>query len=782
MNIKKNVFFLLLLFFYSIFAKDIKELEMQWQNLEPNEKLTALHDITEFYFKINPQKSLEFAQKTQKEAELQNNKAIEATALRTLGILSIKFSGDYEKALNYFLGSLTIVEELKSKKNLSNSLTNVGIAYEMLGDYQNALKYHQNALIAAESNDDKNSMSISYNNIGNVYNRKSDYNEALTNYFKSMQLKEDLGDLNGVAVCLNNIGIIYEELDDIDNALEIHKRSLGLKRKQRDNKGIASSLNNIANLYTNQGKIKESLEYHLEALEIKKKIGDKRSISNSLRNIGTTYHKIHDDETALNYYQKSLDLDCEINNKTGLATSYLNMSNVYLVQKKYDKVLSNLNNSEEIALVLDEKNLLKQIYETYYKLYTEQNNSTKALEYHKKISKMKDEIFNEKKSEQIIEMTTKYDTKQKEKEIVKLEESKKKLAKDKAKKEKQLIVAKKETEEKIKVIERLETQKKIDRLEITNTQLELNNKQMKLNKVLSQRLFFIVIFAMSILLAFVFYNQYRNKKRDLKNISEANEKIRSQNVELEKMDDSQKKMIVELQDLNATKNKFFSIIAHDLKNGFSSLLSGTNLLTTHIKKLEREAIIEIAFELKNSADNLNNLLQNLLQWSRVQTNRIKNEPEKIPIYMLLAHNVRLLRTVASQKDITLETDIDEYLYIFADKNMINSVVQNLIYNAIKFTNNNGKIIVKGVQKRNTVEISISDNGVGMDKSTMDKLFRLEEHVTTHGTADEQGTGLGLLLCKEFVNKNDGEIFLESKLGKGTKVSFVVPLAEAPDKA
>ncbi len=163
-----------------------------------------------------------------------------------------------------------------------------------------------------------------------------------------------------------------------------------------------------------------------------------------------------------------------------------------------------------------------------------------------------------------------------------------------------------------------------------------------------------------------------------------------------------------------------------------------------------------------------------MQWSRIQTGRIKNEPEELPLDMLIQYNLRLLRNAAEEKSIKLQAEIPEKSYVWADKNMINSVIQNLVYNALKFTKKNGEIKIKVDSQEKNSTICIIDNGVGMTDNTKNKLFRIDQHITSRGTNNEQGTGLGLLLCKEFIEKNHGKIWIESEIGKGTSVCFTLP--------
>ncbi len=232
-----------------------------------------------------------------------------------------------------------------------------------------------------------------------------------------------------------------------------------------------------------------------------------------------------------------------------------------------------------------------------------------------------------------------------------------------------------------------------------------------------------------------------------------------------------------LRELNATKDKFFSIIAHDLKNPIGAFKNVLELLYENFNDFTKEEILEIIEPLKESSTQLFSLLENLLLWSRAQTGRIQIEPIEFDIVDLIRQNINLLQLQAANKQIKIEMDVPERIFVLADINSITTVLRNLISNAIKFTQPNGKIVVSATSKNNFAEVCVEDTGVGMSKETMEKLFRIDVHHTSLGTANEKGTGLGLIVCKEFVEANGGQIWVESKEGKGSKFYFTIPLAQ-----
>jgi len=248
-----------------------------------------------------------------------------------------------------------------------------------------------------------------------------------------------------------------------------------------------------------------------------------------------------------------------------------------------------------------------------------------------------------------------------------------------------------------------------------------------------------------------------------------------QAIERRKNSEEIKRYAEELKQLNATKDKFFSIIAHDLKNPFITILGFSDLLITDYEELTDEERLYYIQEMKNSADKSHSLLQNLLQWSRSQTGRIHYNPHKLNLKEIACSNTNLIQPTANKKEISFECTLNEKIYIMADEDMINTIFRNLLTNAVKFTDMGGKVKISSRTIDGFEEISIEDNGIGMPEDVRVNLFRLDKSYTTTGTQNETGTGLGLILCKEFVEKHGGSIKVKSEEGKGTKFIFTLPL-------
>ena len=234
----------------------------------------------------------------------------------------------------------------------------------------------------------------------------------------------------------------------------------------------------------------------------------------------------------------------------------------------------------------------------------------------------------------------------------------------------------------------------------------------------------------------------------------------------------------ELLNLNAEKDKFFSIVAHDLRSPFNSFLGLTQIMAEDLQSLSMSQIQNIAMSMSKSANNLYALLENLLAWSRLQRGMTSFDPKSFLLIPKISESIELICEMANRKGIETILNFQEDLVVFADQNMLESTIRNVALNAVKFTNKGGQITISARSvSRNSIEISVKDTGIGMSKEIMDKLFRIDEHISRVGTEGEASTGLGLLLSRDFIEKHGGRIWAESEEGKGSTFYFTFPSNE-----
>jgi signal transduction histidine kinase len=224
------------------------------------------------------------------------------------------------------------------------------------------------------------------------------------------------------------------------------------------------------------------------------------------------------------------------------------------------------------------------------------------------------------------------------------------------------------------------------------------------------------------------------------------------------------------------KDKFFSIISHDLMNPFNALLGFSEMLTVSAKNGDKEDCVEYSQIVHQSTKRILNLLQNLLVWSRMQNGKMKYTPKSVRIDELVSNTMMIIAPIAQNKEIKLDWNVNSDTTATIDPNMIGSVLQNLVTNAIKFTERGGRVTVNAFTESNQLNFTVSDTGVGISDEQINKLFKLDKTSSSRGTDDEVGTGLGLIICKEFIESHQGKIWVESTQGKGSNFCFSIPLS------
>jgi signal transduction histidine kinase len=226
---------------------------------------------------------------------------------------------------------------------------------------------------------------------------------------------------------------------------------------------------------------------------------------------------------------------------------------------------------------------------------------------------------------------------------------------------------------------------------------------------------------------------------------------------------------------NMDKDKFFSIISHDLKSPFQGIMGMAELLNEDYALLEESEKQESLYLMDKSIKNVYALIEDLLEWARLQSGKMEFEPTNVDLKDVILKAISIAQITANNKNIVIKNEINSNSNVFVDKNMITTVIRNLLANAIKFSKECSEIIITSKNVDDKALLSITDSGIGMNENTINKLFKIDEHYTSIGTNGEKGTGLGLILCKELIEINRGSIWAESEFGKGSTFSFTMPL-------
>ena len=258
-------------------------------------------------------------------------------------------------------------------------------------------------------------------------------------------------------------------------------------------------------------------------------------------------------------------------------------------------------------------------------------------------------------------------------------------------------------------------------------------------------------------------------------LEEKQEEVKMQAEELKAQKDSLEETNKKLHELNLTKDKFFSIIAHDLKSPFSNLIGFLSLLNSRVDSYERDKIKKFVKLSYQSSTKIYNLLDDLLKWSRSQLNVIEIKKQKVDIRKIINANTKFIENAAENKNVEIRINLQEEISISTDENMVNTIIRNLLSNAVKFSHSNGVVTISGQKAGREIIISIKDSGVGLSNDDIGKLFRVDVPTQQIGESKEKGTGLGLIICKDFVEQLGGKIWVESELGNGSTFKFSLPL-------
>jgi len=296
--------------------------------------------------------------------------------------------------------------------------------------------------------------------------------------------------------------------------------------------------------------------------------------------------------------------------------------------------------------------------------------------------------------------------------------------------------------------------------------------------ILEQIFLLMSFISAGLLLRYIKQTRERVNYIKTKKIEYANKQISIKNKELLKAKRQAEESEMQLRELNATKDKFFTIIAHDLRNPFNIILAFSNMLLEGIANKDSDKIEKYAVNVHTTANQTYELLQNLLEWSRIQQGILIPVFQKTNLKHIAEEICMLSNEMAVDKGIKLENNIRDDIYLNCDKDMTKTILRNLISNAIKFTNCGGTVTLNSISNNNITEIQISDNGVGIIPEKLPHLFSIEKNISTKGTNKEKGSGLGLILCKEFVEKQGGKIWVESESGKGSDFKFTLPVFKA----
>lgn len=638
--------------------------------------------------------------------------------------LNVKLSNSFnyqekDSSLYYFNNALKLADSIAYKKTLADKLYDLGYDYELNNDFEKAIRSYEKAIFIYEELGDLDLLAELYNYVGYAYIQIYAEDKGIEFYIKSLKLFERLNDEQGIALNYIDIGNLYYDQKKFDDAKKFFQDALTIYEKQSDNEGIATSYTNLGNVFADDGDCQLGIDYYKQSIILEEEINDEYGIAINYNNIGDCYIQLKLYDEALSYFLESFNIATKINDDELIALIYLNIADVYLQQNKYYQAIAYANKSLEISKEIGKLDFQLENFLFLAQSFEAFKNDSKALFYYKEHYRVKDSIFDSDKANIV-----------------------------------QLFNALNELENTHYTISELSNKNQLAELKFENGR-----------KISYFLIVAIILFAMLIILLI----HQRNSKKKAYNLLEF------RNYQINKMNNEIQKQRDHLRELNKTKDKFFSIIAHDLKNPFNSIKGFTELLIDNNQEYDEEKQLKFLRIIKDSTTKASALLNNLLVWANSQSGNLDYNPKKTELVKDVLDVVSLLEIQAIKKEIDIYNNVDHNLLVKADENMLNTILRNLISNAIKFTKQHGEIKIQSVLNKNMVEITVKDNGVGIPKEDIDSLFSIDVKNTHVGTANEQGSGLGLVLCKDFVEKHSGEIWVNSSENEGTEFTFSIPL-------
>lgn len=627
---------------------------------------------------------------------------------------------DPKKSIKYSNESLSLIPEYGDSLDKAYVNQNLGTGYWMLGKYDEAEIYYLKAKDLFLLTENMKHLAGIYSNLAMVYNYKNQLDKAIEYQLKGLEIEEENNYREGMISTTNNLGLIYATQENYEEAHGYFIRSLELQKELKKTDHITYSLNNIGVMYLHLEMFDKASEYFKESLGIAKENKNAFGIAFSLFNIAKV--DVHQGklEEALAKVNESLEIRRQFGDPRNITENLLLLTEILIDKDDLDKALPYLQ--EAIDLCRNNGLIQQRVYlEENFSLYYEKKGMYKeALEKYKVLTALKDSIFTEENAKQINEFKTKFN------------------------------VGKKEREN-----------------EILRKNNEIQALQLEKNKLIQN--YYKILLLIGLLFMFVIFMNLKNKNKANKQLQEKNELISKRDEELLIANDKLKELI-------ENKDKFISIMAHDIKNPLVAQISGTRILIKEIEKLDDKNLLVIAQEMQRNIVHLISLLDNLLKWSRLQNGRMQYNPGKIDLYGVILRSTNLYKMKASLKNITIENNVSENTFLFADKDMLVSIINNLLTNAIKFSYPESKIEIHSEVIEDHVLIRVKDYGVGMSENKMNELFRLDINPSTPGTSHEKGTGLGLILTREFIEKNKGTYKIDSVLGKGTEITVSIPIS------
>jgi signal transduction histidine kinase len=620
-----------------------------------------------------------------------------------------------EEAIVALKRSIVIRTASNDSVGLGSSLNFTGYVYWLISNYDSAVYYFEKALVIRNKLPNKMHRATTYNNLGTVFYNWSLYDKALDHYLRSLELQKEEKNNNGVARCLCNIGLVFNETAQNEKAIEYYRESLPYANASKLVQTIGYVYNCLGTAFSPVNK-DSALFYLKKSLDIYQAGNDTIGTALAYQGLGNFYLDIKDWKNAKIYFTQMLKIAISENIPMRIARAYKGLGQTFLLGNNLVEAQENFEKSVVIGEKSSIKFILRDAFANLAEIYERQGKTDKALAAMKQYNEYNLQIENEGMQKRLLDLKNKSEY-------------------DKYRRS--LDVQKYENE-KQKIYLAVTISAILFLLIIAIILFRMNNKRKKINLLLQEKNLLI---------------EGQSKEIKLKN--------------------------VELLELNEAKEKLFSIIAHDLRSPFNTLINIAIMLKEDYHEFSDDERLEYITAFEETAIKTFELVENLLNLSASRTGRISFNPVIVETAKIADKIINLCIPQANKKEIKLLNTIDKNSTAFVDPSMLEIIIRNLMNNAIKYCKTGGRVELSAYKEDQKLFIAVHDNGIGMDDATQENIFNINVIHSKMGTGGERGTGLGLGLCKEFVEKNGGRIWVESELDKGSKFVFSVP-SEQPE--
>jgi len=650
------------------------------------------------------------------------------------------YKGTYSAAIDTLNSALRFYTEVGHIRGVANVYNSLGVNFFNLAQYDTARYFYYQALSANTDFNDSVGIATNHANLGVIAYVQGNYDDALMHYIKALEIREKIGSNHSKASIYMKVALIYDLLEEREKSYEYLIAAISLYSKEGLELERAKAMINLSNTLYKMDSAKTAKNVLLEANRTIRKIGNKRILSTACINMGHAFMREDNLDSALMYFYEALDLVNELKQKRELSNLYINIGDVFYRSADYDGAIEYFLGSLEIMKAIGTFDSKAFALEMLSSSYEKKNDFKNAYSTCRQYAQFKDSILNIEKDANLARI--------------------------------EAVFKKRQQEQRIALLE---------------NQQRLN--EFKLQKAQSARNFVIIISLLGIVLTVVLFQRYRQKVKMNKILHEKNKEVQLKNKEIQtqasNMEEFNRLLVeknrfiekqkIELELVNETKDRFFSIIGHDLRSPIAAVFSTIGLM--RIKDYSGEKQRKLLGAVESNLQTTLDLLENLMFWAKSQDKNLRPNFQLVNLNELITKSIEAVDSMTRAKQIRVSFTSGQNYMANVDINMMATVLRNLLSNAVKFSFVQGHIQVNIVQQSETIKVQVEDEGVGMNREVLKRIMAKNSYFTSEGTKNERGSGLGLNLCKNFIELHGGVFMVESQEGKGSVFSFTLPVAK-----